>query len=268
MNIKKLVLFTFTCLLTSQASAHSRWLLPSHFTLSSDKGEWIALDASASNETFNVDKALSIDNLSIIMPSGKKSRPSSVYKGHRKTVADYFIEKSGTYKLASNSQPFYFSSFKVGGERKRMRGNKLELQNKLPANATDVQTVKVFSRVETYITMNNPTNNFATDGRSLELIPVTHPSEIVEQEPATFTFNFNGKAQAGVEVEVTMDGARYRNNPETVKLTTDNKGQITFTPKQAGRYLLIAEYMKAASDNSMADKEKGDVFLTFEAQLQ
>jgi uncharacterized GH25 family protein len=116
--------------------------------------------------------------------------------------------------------------------------------------------------------MNNPTENYATDGKFLELLPKTHPSEIVEQEPATFIFTYHGKTQAGVEIEITRDSARYRNNPETLKLTSNDKGEITFTPAHAGRYLLIAEYQQEAVNNTLADNEHGGVFLTFEAQLQ
>ena len=64
------------------------------------------------------------------------------------------------------------------------------------------------------------------------------------------------------------DGARYRNDPEAVKLVTNNKGEITFTPIKAGRYLLIAEYQQGAQNTTLADKEHGGVFLTFETQLQ
>lgn len=67
MNFKKSLLFCLAVAISSQANAHSRWLLPSHFSLSSEQGEWIALDATASNEVFNVDKALSIDALLVIL---------------------------------------------------------------------------------------------------------------------------------------------------------------------------------------------------------
>ena len=268
MNIKKSLLFCLAIAISGQASAHSRWLLPSHFTLSSEQGEWIAVDASASNEVFNVDKALSIYGMSILTPSGKKARPSSSYKAHRKSVADYFIEDSGTYKITNNASASYFSSYKVADKRQRARVNKAELKAMAPANATNLQTTYGLTRVETYITMNNPTENYGTDGQFLEMLPKTHPAEIVENEPATFTFTYHGKAQAGVEVEIAPDGARYRNTPNVMKLITDKNGEITFTPAQAGRYLLIAEYQQEAKNKALADKEQGGVFLTFEAQLQ
>ena len=268
MNIKKSLLFCLAVAISGQASAHSRWLLPSHFTLSSEHGEWVAVDASASNEVFNVDKALSIDALSILTPSGKMARPSSSYKAHRKSVADYFIEDSGTYKITNNASASYFSSYKVGDKRQRARANKAELKAMVPANATNLQTTYGLTRVETYITMNNPTENYGTDGQFLELLPKTHPAEIVENEAATFAFTYHGKAQAGVEIEITPDGARYRNTPDVLKLTTDKNGEVTFTPAHAGRYLLIAEYEQDAKNKTLADKEQGGVFLSFEAQLQ
>jgi len=268
MNFKKSLLFCLAVAISSQANAHSRWLLPSHFSLSSEQGEWIALDATASNEVFNVDKALSIDALSILTPSGKRVRPSSTYKAHRKSVADYFVKDSGTYKITNNASASYFSSYKVADKRHRARVNKMELKAHAPANATELKTMYGLTRVETYITMNNPTENYGLEGNFLELHPKTHPSEIVENELVTFAFTYHGKAQAGVEVEIMRDGGRYRNNPETLKLTTNNDGEITFTPAQAGRYLLIAEYQQDAKNKALADKEHGGIFLTFEAQLQ
>ena len=183
-------------------------------------------------------------------------------------MADYFVEDSGTYKITNNASASYFSSYKVADKRQRARANKAELKAMVPANATDLQTTYGLTRVETYITMNNPTENYGTDGQFLELLPKTHPAEIVENEPATFAFTYHGKVQAGVEIEITPDGARYRNTPDVLKLTTDKNGEITFTPAHAGRYLLIAEYQQDAKNKTLADKEQGGVFLTFEAQLQ
>lgn len=90
MNIRKIIALTLTCAISTQTFAHSRWVLPTHFNLSAENGEWIMLDITASNETFNVDKARGADLVKVIMPDEKISRPSSTYKGHRKSLADYF----------------------------------------------------------------------------------------------------------------------------------------------------------------------------------
>jgi len=83
----------------------------------------------------------------------------------------------------------------------------------------------------------------------------------------TFKFLFNGKAQKNVTVEVIADGARYRNDPQALKLTSNEKGEIKFTPTSAGRYLLIAEHQENTPKSALADIQVGTVFLTFEAQL-
>ncbi|MBA6231190.1 MULTISPECIES: DUF4198 domain-containing protein [unclassified Colwellia] len=267
MNLKKIIALTIACAISTQTFAHSRWVLPTHFNLSAEQGEWIMVDITASNETFNVDKAMGADLVRIITPDGKSSRPSSTYKGHRKSVADYFLAESGTYKITNNSHPSYMTSYTMNGDRKRLSANKAELSGQLPNEAKEIKTTYRYSRIESYVTMNTPSDNFKTDGQLLELIPVTHPSDIAENEKVTFKFLFNGKAQKDVSVEITADGARYRNNPQTLTLVSNEKGEINFMPKAAGRYLLIAEHQENTPKSPLADQQMGSVFLTFEAQL-
>jgi len=267
MNIKKIIAVALSCAISTQVLAHSRWILPTHFNLSAEEGEWIMLDITASNETFNVDKAMGADLVQIVTPKGKTVRPSSTYKGHRKSVADYFIKSSGTYKFTNNSKPAYMTTYKVGEKKNRVWASKAELTGKLPKNAKEIETSYRYARIESYVTMNAPTDNFASDGKLLELVPVTHPSDIAENEEVTFKFLFNGKVQKNVAVEIIADGARYRNDPQVLKLISNAKGEINFTPKSAGRYLLIAEHQEKTTDSLLADKQVGSVFLTFEAQL-
>ncbi|NQZ88727.1 MAG: DUF4198 domain-containing protein [Colwellia sp.] len=75
------------------------------------------------------------------------------------------------------------------------------------------------------------------------------------------------QVQKNVSVEITADGVRYRNDPQTLKLLSNAKGEITFTPKNAGRYLLIAEHQENTPQSALADNQIGSIFLTFEAQL-
>jgi uncharacterized GH25 family protein len=267
MNLKKLTLFTLSLALSAQALGHSRWMLPSHYNLSSEKGEWVMVDITASNETFNVDKAMGTDLVKIITPNGKATRPASSYKGHRKSVIDYFIKDSGTYKITNNTEPAYMTTYTVNEKRKRVWKNKMELADALPKNAQNINTSFRSARVETYITMNQPSDNFTRDGHLLELIPITHPSDIVENEATTFKLFFNGQVQKNVEVEIVADGVRYRNNPQVLKLTSDKNGEISFTLKEAGRYLLVAEYSEKVNNHDLYDEQAGSVFLTFDAQL-
>lgn len=264
--MKKTIAIILTGFLSFQLAAHSRWVLPSHFTLSSEQGEWVMMDVTASNETFNVDKPMGSDKVTIIKPDGSKTRPSSSYRGHRKSVVDFFVDGSGSYKVTNNSEPRYMTRFKLNDKRQRMWISKSEL-GQLPKGATDIETRYGLARIESYITMNSPSDNFITDGLLLELVPITHPSDIAQGEQATLKLLFNGKPQSGVNVEITREGVRYRNDPQTIKLMSNDKGEVSFTPVEAGRYLLVAEHEQKAANQQLADKDSGEVFLSFEVLL-
>ncbi|MFT5759626.1 MAG: putative GH25 family protein [Alteromonadaceae bacterium] len=270
MKFKKLIIGVSAMLLATQASAHNRWFLPSHFNLSNDKGEWVVVDVTASNETFNVDKPLGAERMKIINPKGESIFPSSSYRGHRKSVVDIHLEDNGTYQLKMGGEPSYWTSYKIKGQDKKQwlrNVNKEQRKIKLPAGAYDAQTVESSASVLTYITLNSPSENFATSNQGLELLPITHPSDIAQGEEAKLSFIFNGKVQTGVKVEIVREGVRYRNNPNSLKLTTNAKGMINFTPEHAGRYMLIADFEKEVTDYALADTLGGKIFLTFEAVL-
>ena len=270
MNINKFALGAVALLFIGQASAHNRWILPSHFNLSNDKGEWVMVDVTASNETFNVDKPMGADRMKITGPNGKSVRPGSSYRGHRKSVVDIHLEQSGTYQLKMGGEPSYWTSYQLKGDDKKhwLRGvSKSQRQGQLPQGAINANTMESYANVLTYITLNTPTNSFKTTNKGLELVPVTHPSDVAQGEPAQFKFIFNGQPQAGVEVEMVREGVRYRNDPNALKLISDDNGIISFTLAHAGRYLLMAEHQSAVKNNPEADEVGGQIFLTFEAVL-
>lgn len=270
MKFKKLFIGVTSLLLATQVSAHNRWILPSHFNLSNDKSAWVMVDITASNETFNVDKSMGAEQMKIISPDGQSISPSSSYRGHRKSVVDIHLEESGTYQLKMGGEASYWTGYKINGQEEEQwlrNVNKIDRKKKLPAGAYDAHTIESSGSILTYITLNSPSEKFATLNKGLEFIPLTHPSDVAQDEEAKFKFIYNGEAQSNVKVEIIREGVRYRNNPESLKLTTDTKGVINFTLKKAGRYLLMAEFESEVSDYALADVIDGKIFLTFEAVL-
>lgn len=270
MKLKNLFIGVSTLLLVAQATAHNRWILPSHFNLSNDKGEWVMVDVTASNETFNVDKPMGAEKMRITAPDGKSLFPSSSYRGHRKSVVDIHLEKNGTYQLKMGGEASYWTGYKIKGkeEEQWLRNvNKEQRKSKLPKGAYDAHTVESSGSILTYITLNSPSENFQANNQGLEFVPITHPSDIAQGEAAKFKFILNGKAQSGVKVEVIREGVRYRNEPESLKLTTNAEGVVDFTLEHAGRYLLMAEFEREVTDYALADVIDGKIFLTFEAVL-
>ncbi|MFH4858857.1 DUF4198 domain-containing protein [Vibrio diabolicus] len=255
---------------TTTAQAHPRWVLPSHFTVSKEGGDWLTFDVTASHGTFVFDKPAGSDQAFVVMPDGRSERPNFVVRGKRRSMFDFFFTEEGTHKVAINNQPSYYTQYKAGRRDtvKWVRANKAERGDVLPEQARDVVTQLSYTRAESYITVGMPTDKaLEIEGKMLEMKPVTHPSDIIEGEPVTFQFFFNGEPQEGVTAEITREGTMYRNHQEQIDVVSDKDGKVIFTPEVAGRYLMKANYKGELKDNPLADKASANVHLTFETQL-
>ncbi|WP_371860770.1 DUF4198 domain-containing protein [Vibrio sagamiensis] len=250
--------------------AHPRWVLPSHFTVSKEGGDWLTFDVTASHGTFVFDKPASSESALIIMPDGRSERPDFVLRGKRRSVFDFFFVEEGTHKVTINNAPDYYTQYKAGRRDtiKWIKANKSNRETVLPKQARDLMTQLTSTRAESYITVGKPTEKVLDiEGRLLEMKPLTHPSDIVEGEAVTFQFFFDGKPQPGVTAEITREGTLYRNHQEQIDVVSDQDGKITFTPSVAGRYLMKANYKGELKNDPLADRISMNVHLTFEAQL-
>ncbi|MEZ9883822.1 DUF4198 domain-containing protein [Vibrio splendidus] len=273
-KIKALALagvMAFGLAVTTTAQAHPRWILPSHFTVSKEGGDWLTFDVTASHGTFVFDKPAGSENAHVIMPDGRNERPNFVVRGKRRSIFDFYFEEEGTHKVAINNEPSYYTQYKAGRRDtvKWVKANKAERDSVLPEKSRDVVTQISFTRAESYITVGKPSDSvFKIEGKLLEMKPVTHPSDIIEGEPVTFQFFYNGEIQKDVKAEITREGTLYRNHQEQIDVVSDENGEITFTPDVAGRYVMKANYKGELIDNPLADKASANVHLTFEALLQ
>lgn len=256
--------------LSCVVNAHPRWVLPSHFTVSKEGGDWLTFDVTASHGTFVFDKPAGSQNASITMPDGRSERPNFTLTGKRRSVFDFFFSEEGTHKVKINNQPSYYTQYKAGKRdtEKWVRANKVERASVLPKQARDVVTVVGYTRAESYVTVGKPNEKaFELENKYLELKPITHPSDIVAGEPVRLQFYFNGKAQQGVTAEITREGTLYRNHQEQIDVVSDEKGFMEFTPEIAGRYIMKASYKGELEDKTLADEMKANVHFTFETLL-
>ncbi|OEE69580.1 DUF4198 domain-containing protein, partial [Vibrio genomosp. F6] len=252
------------------ANAHPRWVLPSHFTVSKEGGDWLTFDVTASHGSFVFDKPAGSESAQVIMPDGRKERPNFVIRGKRRSIFDFYFEEQGTHKVQINNTPTYYTQYKAGRRDtvKWLKASKAERDQLLPEKARDVSTQLSFTRAESYITVGKPSSSvFEIEGKLLEMKPITHPADIVAGEDVEFQFFYNGQPQAGVVAEITREGTLYRNHQEQIDVTSDEQGRITFNPNVAGRYVMKANYKGELIDNVMAEKTSTNVHLTFEALL-
>lgn len=239
---------TFAALLTLTAAlavplsaqAHRAWMAPTS-TVLSGADAWVGFDAAMSNGVFIADHAaLRLNGLTITAPDGSSAQAENEHQAKYRSSFDLHLSQSGTYRVANVSSGF-MASYEQGGERKRWRGAEADFPGALPADATNVEATRTDSRTETFVTLGAPNDAaLAPTGKGLELVPVTHPNDLVAGEAATFKLVRDGQPAAGVEVAVARGGLRYRDNPEEITVKTDAQGAFTVTWTEAGLYWLGA----------------------------
>lgn len=224
------------------AQAHRQWMVPSSTSLSGTDS-WVTVDAAVSNELFYFDHMpMRTDTVTVTQPDGSAGKIENAATGKYRSTFDVHLTQPGTYRIA-NVSTMVMGSYTLNGEVKRLpRGTtKDTLAAAIPAGATDVQTAEASTRNEVFVTLGAPTTTlFKPTGAGIEMVPVTHPNDLVSGEAATFRFLLDGKPASNLKVTVIPGGGRYRDTVGQQDLTTDTDGKLTVSWPQPGMYWLNA----------------------------
>jgi uncharacterized GH25 family protein len=234
-------------LLVTPAVAHRQWMLPSS-TVVSGNDVWVTVDAAVSNDLFYFEhQPLRLNNVKAYAPDGTEVQLQNSNTGRYRSTFDIQLTQQGTYKIA-NVGAGVMGSYKVNGEERRLpRGATADqIAAAIPADATDVNLTQSISRNEIFVTSGEPTTGvFTPTGQGIELVPITHPNDLVVGETARFRFLIDGQPAANIEVEVVPGGIRYRDQLNDRTLRTDANGELSIDWPTPGFYWLSAE----ATDN-------------------
>lgn len=227
------------------ASAHRGWIVPSATVLSGDV--WVTFDAAISNELFYPDhNAMRLDGVVVTAPDGSVDKLQNGSTGKYRSTFDVALSKPGTWKIGTSSQSVT-ASYTEAGAVKRFRGSPEDFAKQVPAGAADLKTIKSFNRNEVFVTRDKPTTDvFKPTGKGLELVPVTHPNDLVAGEAASFKFLVDGKPAADLEVTIAEGGSRYSPRPDQ-KVKTGADGVLKFTLPEAGMYWINASVRSGAT---------------------
>jgi uncharacterized GH25 family protein len=270
----QLIAFTALAALAAPASAHRQWLLPSA-TIFSGTADWVTVDAATSNDLFYADhNPMRTDGIKVWAPDGTPSQIQNAATGRYRSTFDVKLDKPGTWKIGT-SQSSISGSFKVDGVEWRVGGrrpggppgnpNAQQVANPpqgamggagaggpppspsvasiadIPANATDIKLTEVSSRNEIFVTAGAPTNTvFQPTKKGLELVPITHPDELVSNEVARFRFLVDGAPAAKLKVSLVPGGKRYRDAEGALELITGDDGVVEIKWPMAGMFWLNA----------------------------
>ena len=236
--------------LPMSVQAHRAWLAPTSTILSGAEA-WVGFDAGMSNGVFIADHAaMNMAGLIITAPDGSTASPVNAMTGKYRSTFDLHLTQAGTYRIA-NVSGGVMVTYKQGGETKRWRGAGADMAAAIPADATEVVATRSDSRTETFVTLGEPSAITPT-GEGVELVPVTHPNDLVAGEPATFKLVRDGRPAADLDVTIARGGTRYRNSPEEMTLRTGADGSFTVTWPEAGMYWMNASIRTPASGSQMA----------------
>ncbi|MBV0933112.1 DUF4198 domain-containing protein [Marinobacterium weihaiense] len=243
MNIKRLGACTLLALgigVATTAQAHRAWMLPSATVLSGDNA-WVTVDGAVSNSLFYFEHhPLSLERLEILSPSGEPVEAQNPARGRYRSMFDIELKEEGTYTLQMYRQGA-FARYKQAGEFKRWSGP-VEQLDQIPVAAEDVRVSEIDSRMQVFVTKGAPSaHNFTPTGQGIELVPITHPNDLVTGEPVRFKFLLDGQPAAGLPLVLIRDGIRYRDQVGEIELTADTNGQVEVTFTEPGMYWLEAE---------------------------
>jgi uncharacterized GH25 family protein len=173
-------------------------------------------------------------------PDGSKVEPQNVATGKYRSTFDVQLSQPGTYKIAQVGANG-FANWTENGVARNWRGNLADMSKEVPEKAENLQVSRMNNRVEIFVTAGKPTRSvLEPTGLGLELVPVTHPNDLVTGEDAKFQFLLNGKPAADLEVTVIPGGIRYRDALMEAKYKTDGEGKFTVKFATPGMYWMNA----------------------------
>ncbi|KTE23157.1 MULTISPECIES: DUF4198 domain-containing protein [unclassified Sphingopyxis] len=222
------------------ASAHRQWMMPSSTVLSGDD-VWVAVDAAVSNDLFYFEhQPLRLDAVKAWAPDGTEVTIENKATGRYRSTFDVHLTQKGTYRIASVAD-MLMGSYDLNGKTERLpRGTTTaNLAERVPAGATNVKTAEANNRNEIFVTVGEPTTTlFKPTGKGIELVPVTHPNDLIAGEAATFQFLLDGKPAADLPVTVIPGGIRYRDQLGEMHLKTGADGKVEISWAEPGMYWL------------------------------
>ncbi|MFT3811602.1 MAG: DUF4198 domain-containing protein [Micropepsaceae bacterium] len=219
------------CLLAGLASAHSPFLLPNVFA-AGDR-DHVTVQGSFTEAFFAPDVAMKSDDYHVVGPDGAKTPVTPVYF---KDVAilEVPLAAEGTYRISTGAR--------VGRTAKAYEkdGNWefLEPGEAPPEGATAVDMVSLTS-ADVYVSKGKA-SEVPARGQGIELAPAK-VGETAAGEPVTFRLLFEGQPLEGEAVALHRAGETY-SGAAPVEVKTGADGAVTFTPAEAGVYLVMTRH--------------------------
>jgi hypothetical protein len=253
------VLFTLSWFNGTPCAAHQKWLWPNFFV--AEKGPvWLSFDVTWSDRPFTAESGVGAQPLSIVDPSGRRQTASSVFVGKTKSVVEMELTAPGTYRLEAIDPLTYWTQVEDNGQTKWL---------KKPKNEVTAASIKrsdlYWTKAAAYVTLGEPTPVPPDDdSEPLDLRLEPHPNRVTAGQALKLEVSSFGKPLPRAEVKVYAPGT-VGHEPSSVIICGDD-GSGTFTPDEAGRFLLACQLEREVTDDPKADIHSFNFYLTLEVQ--
>lgn len=245
------------------AQAHTPYLLPT--TFDPNPGETIGVEASFAEKFFIPEVFFGATPFAITQPDGTSLPFGDVRQFKLRTIAEQKLPAArGTYRLSTGPRlGAIFRSWEHNGKVQVARDPK----QPMPEGARLVSHYQSLSVSEAYVTVGAPTREATKpSGRGLEIVPATHPSDVVSGEKFDFTVTFDGMPLADQKVDVYRSAMDLTNEHSADSVKTDAQGNVSYTPARPGIYLALIRHRAKAPAGAAAPDYGYNYTLTFRVQ--
>jgi len=251
--------------LAGLAHAHTPYLLPASFEI--EPTATVSVDAAFTEKFFLPDVAFGNTRFAITTPDGSVLPFGEVHQFKTRTVAEQQLPGAkGTYRLSTGPRlGAIFRSWDLNGKVEVAR----DPATPVPAGAKLLAHYQSLSVSEAYVTAGAPTKAaLAPSGQGLEIVPVTHPSDLFTGESFEFTVQFDGQPLAGQKVDIYRSAMDLASQHSAESLKTDAQGRIRYAMQQPGVYLALIRHRAPAPAGAAAPMYGNNYTLTFRVLAQ
>jgi len=243
------------------ALAHQPYLRPNVFDATGR--DHVTVEAAFTEDVFAAEVVMRSDFYHVVGPNGDTPIRNVTYL-RDVAVFEADIPVDGTYRLSSGPrQGRTAQMYRAADGSWKMVG---EEDGPAPAAAAvvDVQSITV---ADVYVTRGAPsTEALRPAGQGLELVPITHPSDIIAGEDATFRLLLDGRPLANAPVTVFREAGRWDGRKVEADLVTGADGVVTIRAAEPGAYMTLIRHRMEAPAGSPTPYRSYSHTLTFVAE--
>lgn len=230
------------------AQAHTPYLAPASFEPM--HGNLVTLDAAFGEELFVPEVVFDNSVFAVVGPDGTRVPADSVQRLKTRAVVEHALTGKGTYRFSSGQRlGAVFRTWELDGKKESTR----DPAKALPAGATLLAHYQSVNLSEAYVTLGAPTRTaLAPYGNGLEIVVVTHPSDLYTGEHFAIEVRFDGAPLPGAKVEIFPATGDGRSKQAAATLTTDAAGKARFDLARAGTWLAIVRHRGKAPAGAAA----------------